>query len=76
MAPQQAEQCERLHPRDRVATLGALAGIAAAGSPVEALVFPRLSHALAIGAISPPLRSTAPIFKKTVACIRQHENAA
>lgn len=56
-----------------MATLGALAGIAAAGALVETRVFPRVGHAMAIGAISPPLRFTAPIFKQTVAFIRQHE---
>jgi len=50
--------------------------LTAAGSPVQTEVFPRISHALAIGSISPPLRFTAPIFKKTVDFIRQHENAA
>jgi acetyl esterase/lipase len=52
------------------------ARLAAAGSKVDAQIFPRISHALAIGAISPPLRFTAPIFKHTVAFIRQHEGAA
>jgi acetyl esterase/lipase len=52
------------------------AKLRAAGSSVEAELFPRISHALALGAVSPPLRFTAPIFKRTVDFIRQHEGAA
>ncbi len=52
------------------------ARLRAAGSSVEAELFPRISHALALGAVSPPLRFTAPIFQRTVEFIRQHEGPA
>lgn len=52
------------------------ARLRAAGSSVEAQLYPRLSHGLAIGAISPPLRFTAPIFRRTVDFIREHEGPA
>ncbi len=52
------------------------ARLTAAGSGVDAQLYPRLSHAMAIGAISPPLRFTAPIFRRTVDFIRQHEGPA
>ena len=52
------------------------AKLRAAGSSVDAQLFPRISHAMAVGAISPPLRFTAPIFSKTVAFIRQHQGPA
>jgi acetyl esterase/lipase len=48
------------------------AKLKAAGSSVDAQLYPRISHAMAVGAISPPLRFTAPIFARTVAFIRQH----
>jgi acetyl esterase/lipase len=52
------------------------AKLRAAGASVDAELFPRISHAMAVGAISPPLRFTAPIFPRTVAFIRQHQGAA
>lgn len=76
MARQQAEQWESHRRRGRLATLGTLAGIAAAGALIETRAFPRASHAMAVDAISPPLRFTAPIFKRTIDFIRQHENPA
>jgi acetyl esterase/lipase len=41
----------------------------AAGSPVEARLFPKLNHVLSVGVFSPPLRFIAPIFSETVAFI-------
>jgi acetyl esterase/lipase len=45
----------------------------AAGAPVDAHIYPRLSHALVIGAFAPPLRFLAPVFERTVDFIRTHE---
>jgi acetyl esterase/lipase len=52
------------------------AKLTAAGAPVDTQLYPRISHAMAVGAISPPLRFTAPIFKRIVDFIRRHENPA
>jgi len=41
----------------------------AAGSPVEATLYPRINHATSIGAFSPTLRFLAPVFARTVAFI-------
>ena len=52
------------------------ARLRAAGSKVQTELYPRISHALAVGAISPPLRFTAPIFRRTVDFIHQNGGAA
>lgn len=46
------------------------ARLTAAGSKAEMAMFPRLSHAMVIGAFAPALRFTAPVYDRTLTFIR------
>jgi acetyl esterase/lipase len=51
------------------------ARIHAKGGEAEVRFYPRVSHALAIGAFAAPLRFTAPTLKDTVAFMRRHDRS-